>query len=121
MKTTPPTTRYLRHDPIPPCYSARRRNLVPYVASTELCSALIVDFHEHFFCLFLHLGILQHSLRDCLVAAGDGAIWGDQRFGFDCPLDVHGGTGIGVVGKRQSDPTNGAEDPLSAPRALCGG
>jgi hypothetical protein len=29
-----------------PHYSARRRNLVPYVASIELCSALIVDFHE---------------------------------------------------------------------------
>ena len=75
---------------------------------------LLVHHHEHFFCLLFCLGVLQHSLRDRVVKAIDGAIRSDQRSGFHCAFHVHGRTGIGIMGKRLPDPKDRAPDPLSA-------
>src|SRR5450631_4426833 len=44
-------------------------------------------------------GILQHSLRDRMAAAGDGPVRSHQRADLNRDLHVHGGPGTGLVGK----------------------
>src|SRR5208283_822649 len=60
-----------------------------------------------------HLGILQHSLRAGLVAAGDGAVRSHHRAGFDCALRFHGRFGSRLLDRRSAGPALWRADPIS--------
>src|SRR5271166_1529829 len=67
----------------------------------------------------LHLGVLQHSLRAGLAAAGNGGVRSHHRAGLDCALGFHGRFGSRLVDRRSAGPALWREDPVSPASLVC--
>src|SRR5208283_280440 len=67
----------------------------------------------------LHLGILQHSLRTGLVAAGDGGVRSHHCGGLDCALRFHGRSRSWLLDRRSAGSALWRSNPISPASLVC--